>query len=285
MGIALLHDLKGGEILKEPVIVDKEVLIPAGTSLKQEYISLMETLGIEAVVVIDPSGVEENSFFQKEKEEFVEQVRKILEKHIFGKKDSLKELAPLAENIIQKIAILDEGEAYDYKVRNTDLYEHTVMTTALSILLAKELKLSSKIQLEIAIGCLLHDIGLRYVTVDYVNRSLEERSDTELFEFKKHTVLGYTALESEKWIPNQSKMMVLSHHERKNGSGYPLKQKNKEIGCKIIQVCDTFDCMVSGMECKRCSLEEALTYIEEQSGILFEKEIVDILLKIIKKRK
>lgn len=282
MGIALLHDLKGGEILKEPVIVNGDILIPAGTSLKQEYINLMETLGIEAVVVIEPCGVEENSFFQKEKEEFVEQVRKILENHIFGKKDSLKELAPLAENVIQKIAILDEADAYDYKERNTDLYEHTVMTTALSVLLAKKLKLSLEVQREIAIGCLLHDIGLRYVTVDYVNRSLEERSDTELFEFKKHTVLGYTALESEKWIPNQSKMMVLSHHERKDGSGYPLKQKNKEIGCQIIQVCDTFDCMISGMECKRCSLKEARAYLEEQSGILFEKEIVDILLKVIK---
>lgn len=284
MGIALLHDLKGGEILKEPVIVNGDILIPAGTSLKQEYINLMETLGIEAVVVIEPCGVEENSFFQKEKEEFVEQVRKILENHIFGKKDSLKELAPLAENVIQKIAILDEADAYDYKERNTDLYEHTVMTTALSVLLAKELKLSLEVQREIAIGCLLHDIGLRYVTVDYVNRSLEERSDTELFEFKKHTVLGYTALESEKWIPNQSKMMVLSHHERKDGSGYPLKQKNKEIGCQIIQVCDTFDCMISGMECKRCSLKEARAYLEEQSGILFEKEIVDILLKVIKQK-
>lgn len=282
MGIALLHDLKGGEILKEPVIVNGDILIPAGTSLKQEYINLMETLGIEAVVIIEPCGVEENSFFQKEKEEFVEQVRKILENHIFGKKDSLKELAPLAENVIQKIAILDEADAYDYKERNTDLYEHTVMTTALSVLLAKKLKLSLEVQREIAIGCLLHDIGLRYVTVDYVNRSLEERSDTELFEFKKHTVLGYTALESEKWIPNQSKMMVLSHHERKDGSGYPLKQKNKEIGCQIIQVCDTFDCMISGMECKRCSLKEARAYLEEQSGILFEKEIVDILLKVIK---
>lgn len=282
MGIALLHDLKGGEILKEPVIVNGDILIPAGTSLKQEYINLMETLGIEAVVVIEPCGVEENFFFQKEKEEFVEQVRKILENHIFGKKDSLKELAPLAENVIQKIAILDEADAYDYKERNTDLYEHTVMTTALSVLLAKKLKLSLEVQREIAIGCLLHDIGLRYVTVDYVNRSLEERSDTELFEFKKHTVLGYTALESEKWIPNQSKMMVLSHHERKDGSGYPLKQKNKEIGCQIIQVCDTFDCMISGMECKRCSLKEARAYLEEQSGILFEKEIVDILLKVIK---
>lgn len=284
MGIALLHDLKGGEILKEPVIVNGDILIPAGTSLKQEYINLMETLGIEAVVVIEPCGVEENSFFQKEKEEFVEQVRKILENHIFGKKDSLKELAPLAENVIQKIAILDEADAYDYKERNTDLYEHTVMTTALSVLLAKELKLSLEVQREIAIGCLLHDIGLRYVTVDYVNRSLEERSDTELFEFKKHTVLGYTALESEKWIPNQSKMMVLSHHERKDGSGYPLKQKNKEIGCQIIQVCDTFDCMISGMECKRCSLKEARAYLEEQNGILFEKEIVDILLKVIKQK-
>lgn len=285
MGITLLRDLKGGEILEEAVVVEKNVLIPAGTILKSEYIDIMKTLGVETVVVVEAAcSVEKPLFLKNEKKKYTDQIRKILENHIYGKKDSLKEIESLAKDVVEEIAALKEDAVYDYEERRADLYEHTIMTTALCILISKKLHLSLKEQIEIAIGSLLHDIGLRYITVNYVNQSLDEKSDTELFEFKKHTVLGYSALETEEWIPKEAKLMVLSHHERLDGSGYPLKQKNKEIGCKIIQVCDTFDCMVSGMECRRCNLNDALDYLEEHKGKLFEAEIVDALCNLIKRK-
>lgn len=75
--------------------------------------------------------------------------------------------------------------------------------------------------------------------------------------------------------------MVLSHHERKDGSGYPLKQKTKDIECNILQVCDAFDCMISGMECKRISVQQALETMIEVADLLFERKIVKVLQKIV----
>ena len=98
---------------------------------------------------------------------------------------------------------------------------------------------------------------------------------------KKHTILSYSALEGEDWISPVSKKMVLSHHERKDGSGYPLKQKTKDIECNILQVCDAFDCMISGMECKRISVQQALETMIEAADLLFERKIVKVLQKIV----
>lgn len=285
MGIRRLHDLKGGEILKEPVLSEEEVLVPAGTVLKPEYIELLKTLDVDAVIVEESEEHEKQFFFQEEREACVKRVQKILERHIYGKeKNSLQEIEAFADEFMEKAAMLDEYATYDYEERKPDLYEHTVMTTALTLVVSKRLRLSLEEQKEIVIGALLHDIGLRYITVSYVNQSMEERSDTELFEFKKHTILGYSALELEDWVPMQARRMVLSHHERKDGSGYPLKQKNQEIGCRILQACDALDGMVSGMECRRMELNDVLDYLEAQRGILFDEKVVDILLTIIQRK-
>lgn len=285
MGIRRLHDLKGGEILKEPVLSEEEVLVPAGTVLKPEYIELLKTLDVDAVIVEESEEHEKQFFFQEEREACVKRVQKILERHIYGKeKNSLQEIEAFADEFMEKAAMLDEYATYDYEERKPDLYEHTVMTTALTLVVSRRLQLSLEEQKEIVIGALLHDIGLRYITVSYVNQSMEERSDTELFEFKKHTILGYSALELEDWVPMQARRMVLSHHERKDGSGYPLKQKNQEIGCRILQACDVLDGMVSGMECRRMELNDVLDYLEAQRGILFDEKVVDILLTIIRRK-
>lgn len=58
----------------------------------------------------------------------------------------------------------------DIKESNSDLYEHTVMVTLLSVLVSRKLKLDEKRKYNIAVGCLLHDIGLRFIVTRYKNR-------------------------------------------------------------------------------------------------------------------
>ena len=56
--------------------------------------------------------------------------------------------------------------------------------------------------------------------------------------------------------------MVLFHHENMSGTGYPLKRKLRELECKIIQVCDAFDGFISGMECKRLSVQDTISKMQ-----------------------
>lgn len=286
MRIRAVNVLNGGEILAEPVVTEKnEILIPKGTILKEEYIPLIKSLGVESLMLEDPYENYEDPnpiIVPSRLDKYVEKVRRLMESHIYhGASKSLKEFEIIANDIVREIDELPLDGIIDIKERNANLYDHTVMVTLLSVMVAKKLKLDNKKKYNIAVGCLLHDIGIRYITVQYENRNFENAEPVELFEYKKHTILGYSALEEEGWIPPISMKMILCHHENMNGTGFPMKQKNKEIECKIIQACDAFDCYISGMECKRISVQEALNMMMSEIDVKYDKKVVNNLISSV----
>ena len=205
-------------------------------------------------------------------------VRRLMESHIYHDGKSLKKFEIIANDIVNDINDMPYDVIVDIKERNSDLYEHTVMVTLLSVLVARKLKLDEKRKYNIAVGCLLHDIGLRFIVTRYKNRDFSNADPAELFEYKKHTILGYSALDEESWIAPISMKMVLSHHENMAGTGFPMKQKNKELECRIIQACDAFDSLIRGMECKRICVQEAINQIKENDGGRYDNKIIKCLL-------
>ena len=266
---------------------EKEILIPKGTELKSEYIPLIQSLEIESLMLEDPyEDYEKPHFIIQENsiKKYTESVRKLIEGHIYHENDkSLKIFEVIANDIVKEINSSTAEAILDMKERSSNLYEHTIMVTLLSVLVGKKLKLDEQRLYNLALGCLLHDIGLRYVTIPYEDRDLTTVEPAEMFEYKKHTILGYSALQDEKWIPQISRKMILSHHENMEGTGFPMKQKYKETECRIIQACDAFDCYSSGMECKRMSVQEALDIIIGNAGKKDDKAVVDNLVSTVAK--
>ena len=288
MRIRAVSKLIGGEILAEAILTrEKEILIPKGTELKSEYIPLIQSLEIESLMLEDPyEDYEKPHFIIQENsiKKYTESVRKLMEGHIYHENDkSLKIFEVIANDIVKEINNSTAEAILDMKERSSNLYEHTIMVTLLSVLVGKKLKLDEQRLYNLALGCLLHDIGLRYVTIPYEDRDLTTVEPAEMFEYKKHTILGYSALQDEKWIPQISRKMILSHHENMEGTGFPMKQKYKETECIIIQACDAFDCYISGMECKRMSVQEALDIIIGNAGKKYDKAVVDNLVSTVAK--
>ena len=288
MRIRAVSKLIGGEILAEAILTrEKEILIPKGTELKSEYIPLIQSLEIESLMLEDPYEDYEKPHFIIQEDsikKYTESVRKLMEGHIYHENDkSLKIFEVIANDIVKEINSSTAEAILDMKERNSNLYEHTVMVTLLSVLVGKKLKLDEQRLYNLALGCLLHDIGLRYVTIQYEGRDLTAVEPAEMFEYKKHTILGYSALQDETWIPQISRKMILSHHENMEGTGFPMKQKYKETECRIIQACDAFDCYISGMECKRMSVQEALDIMIGNAGKKDDKAVVDNLVSTVAK--
>lgn len=287
MRIKAVSKLIGGEILAEAILTkEKEILIPKGTELKKEYIPLIQSLEIESLMLEDPYEDYEKPHLiiqENRVNKYVDSVRKLIQGHIYQNGKTLKEFEVIANDIVKEINSTSEDAILDIKERNSNLYEHTVMVTLLSVFVGKKLKLDDKKLYNIAVGCLLHDIGIRYITIPYENRDLTAVDPAEMFEYKKHTILGYSALQNETWIPPISMKMILSHHENAEGTGFPMKQKNKEIECKIIQVCDAFDCYISGMECKRMSVQDALAQIIENIDTKYDRKVVEYLASNVAK--
>ena len=277
--------LKGGEVLAEPIVSQRQdTIIPRGTVIKIEYLPLIASMGIQTVMIEDPyedyetpHPIIENPHFDY----FVRRIKGIMEGHIYQSNSSLREFEMIANEIIKETQEIPNDIIIDVTERDADLYEHTIMVTLLSVFIGKRLHLDRKKLYNLALGSLLHDIGIRYITVPYESINPKTVDPVAMFELKKHTILGYSALDNENWIPDISRKMILSHHERIDGSGYPMRQKNKEIEIRIIQVCDLFDCCVTGMEGTRQSLQDTLRILAERAGIGLDKKVVEQLLDIV----
>lgn len=103
-------------------------------------------------------------------------------------------------------------------------------------------------------------------------------SDYEISEYKKHPIYGYSALKNETWLSDVSKDIILMHHERINGSGYPLKTRNISLECRIVSICDAFDERICGIGCKRIKVYEAIEYLKFHKDKKFDGKVVDIFL-------
>lgn len=284
MKIVKTSDLKGGEVLAKPILTSEiRVLLSDGIVLRPEYIAKIEELGIKEVYIKEENIHEEAALLLKSDvgNIFHSKVKNIIEKHTYHNNKELIELSHTADNIIE--SVLEEPEVinkiYDIKERSSDVYEHSVSICSYATLLALKLKFSKQSVHDIAVGCLLHDIGLRYVTVSFTDRDLESFTRTELTEYRKHPIYGYTALQNEKWISELSKKIILNHHELIDGSGYPLKAKDIPPEVKVVSVCDVFDEMICGIGCKRQKVYKAVEYLKTFRGFLYDVNIVNTFLE------
>lgn len=283
MIIQKIANLKGGEILAKTVMTsDYKILLSEGVKIRKEYIEKLKELGIKEVVIEDEINTQEVKILKDETEKnFKDKVQNIIEKHTYRHSKELVELSKTADNIISNL--LEEEEVmeriYDIKERNSDIYEHSINICSLAILMSLKMKISQDKIHDIGVGCLLHDLGLRYITVDYVDRNIEEFSELELAEYKKHPIYGYSALKDETWISELSKEIILYHHENIDGSGYPLKFIEIPIEVKIVNICEQFDEMICGIGYRRRKVFEAIQYLKNNKGILYDSKLIDVLLR------
>ncbi len=284
MKLCKVDDLTGREILGRDVVTPEyNILLSSGILLKREYIEKLKELNIREVYVKEEEPDTKAVVILKEEVEecFKVKVRNILEKHTYSHNENLMELCQTADYIITNI--LEEEEVvekiYDIKERSPDIYEHSINLCSLSTIVALKMGLSQKMVHDIGVSSLLHDLGLRYLTISYENLSLDELTELECAEYKKHPIYGYSALRDENWISEASKNMILYHHERLDGSGYPLKATDISQECRIMQICDAFDEMICGIGCERTRVYEAVKYLRDNKDIKFDGKIVDILLE------
>lgn len=279
-----LDEINEGEILARPLMTwDYQVIMPAGAALRKEYIDRISDLGILEVYVEDEK-TEQNQYSilnNNIKNTVNKKVRDILERHTYQNNEELAELNSAADNIITTILEDDRvvEKIFDIKERSTDIYEHSINVCALAILTALKLKVEKDKIHDIGVGCLLHDIGLRYITVDFLGKDMESLGRKEQTELKKHPVLGYSSLKDENWISDLSKYIILYHHERADGSGYPLHLREIPLECRIVAVCDAFDEMICGITYRQIKTYEAIEYFKNYKGVKFDGRVVNTLLE------
>ena len=283
-----ISEIRGGEILANPVISSEyHVLLAEGTVLQKEYIENLKDLGITEVYIyerrIERSRGEIKSA-NREIEKICEaRVKNILEQHVYQDNRELEKLRETATVIIENI--LEEenvtNRMLEIKERNADIYEHSLNCCVLSIILGMRFNLKSSVLHAIGTGCLLHDMGLRYISVKYNNVDINNMPENQKIEYKKHSIYGYSSIEKENWLDEVSKNIILYHHERLDGTGYPFRRKKLTREVSVMSICDTFDEMICGIGCKQKKVYKAVEYLKSNKDVKFDGKIVDEFLKII----
>ena len=282
--------LKGDEILAVPIMAYSDiVLIHADTLIKKEYIEKLLELKIKYVYIKSDTDFMESKRkvygIEETKKQSLVLVKSILEQHIYKQNRDLKKVKEAAEKIVE--SVLSEPEIINNitEIRNlsTDMYSHSINVCLFSTIMAISLNMS-KIQVRnTAVGAILHDIGLRYISVPYINIDIIDMNNKDTLEYKKHTILGYSAVQEATWLTETSKEIILLHHEREDGSGYPFQKKINKIKpeVKLVSLCDDFDSFISGIGSKRMKIYEAIEYIKVCAESLYDLTMVTKLMELI----
>jgi len=164
-------------------------------------------------------------------------------------------------------------------------HDHQHRVCQLAVPLAREMKLPEDKIEGIRIASLIHDIGKIGLPTEILSKP-GKLTDIEFGLIKGHSQIGYNILKSIDFsypIAN----IVLQHHERLDGSGYPnnLKGDKTLLEAKIIGIADVVEAMSSFRPYRPAKgIDKALEEISQNKDILYDPEVVDACLKLFKEK-
>ncbi len=158
-------------------------------------------------------------------------------------------------------------------------YTHSVNVGVLSVSLAKVLYRGSSTEKlhELGAGFFFHDLGKVRVRSEIINKP-GRLDEAEMGEMRTHPYKGYEILDETGFLTAEAELIVLQHHERADGTGYPRGLKGHEIHeyGRICSIADVFDALTSRRSYhKERTPYEALELMREQMLGHFERDLFE----------
>lgn len=160
---------------------------------------------------------------------------------------------------------------------------HALRMEDLSAQVAEKLDLEESMINDIRLLAKFHDIG-KVGIPDYILFKPDKLSSTEMSEMKRHSEIGYHIAAATPDL-NPIAHLILKHHERWDGGGYPLGMKGKDIPieCRILSVVDSFDAMNNDRPYRKALTREmALAELQKCSGSQFDPTVVEVFIELLK---
>ena len=165
-------------------------------------------------------------------------------------------------------------------------YTHSPYFVRLVALLSHELNLDEKQTESLKYASLLHDTGKVDIPMEILTKTTK-LTPHEYTIIRRHPIQGAEILKHLQ-ILKPVIPIIMHHHERYDGTGYPSRLKKGQIpeGARVMAVADAFEAMVYGRPYReRMTIPEAVREIKKKSGSQFDPKVVDAFLRIVKKIK
>lgn len=163
---------------------------------------------------------------------------------------------------------------------------HQLNVSELATAIAREMKLTEDKIEGIRIASLVHDIGKISIPAEILSKPIK-LNEIEYSLIKDHSQIGYNILKTIDF-PWLVAKIVLQHHEKIDGSGYPQGLKGNQIllEARIIGIADVIEAMSSHRPYRPAlGIDKALEEIYKNKGNLYDSEVVNVCIKLFKEKR
>lgn len=187
----------------------------------------------------------------------------------------------IVEEILEKKSV--SFDLTDLRTFDEYTYAHSVNVAIFSCVIGMGMGLAENDIEMLVTAAILHDLGKLLIRAEILNKP-GRLTQEEYQIMKSHAFRSYEMIKDRWDLSAHIKTAVLYHHENEDGSGYPdgIEGNKLHIFAKIIHVADVYDALISKRPYKEpYSPHEATEYLMGGCGILFNKEVVETLLRYV----
>lgn len=268
-----------------------EMLLNSGATLRYAYVEKIKELGYGGLYIEDDLSRDIEII-----EIISEDLRYKALKTIKGAFIGMEKKSGSFEDYLGSISVI-VGDIVDGVVENKDTmvnmldlktfddytFLHSTNVAVLSLILGVALDFN-KIELQrLGLSAILHDIGKVFIPKNILNKP-DKLTEDEFKIMQTHSGRGYEYLKINYDFPMSSYLGVLQHHEKYNGTGYPLKLEGEQIHLygRIISIADVYDALTSTRPYRKAMVpSEAIEYVMANGGSHFDPSFVEYFTKKI----
>lgn len=282
-----IHYVLPGMILQSPVLNNNgQLLLRKESVLTNRHIASLKLLKILTLDVKIHNKLLENPFGFNYT--VSTSALDIIEKFLQGSnKFTFASLMKIIEDIVSG---LTEGKIITQNLTNlcsTDIYTyaHSVDVCMLSVSIGYMLDYSKSKLVSLGCGSLLHDIGKTEIPINLLNKPGKLTED-EFNEIKRHPKLGYDMAKKIEEIPSKESLnIILNHHEKFDGTGYPRGLRGNQISEMdvICSLADVYNAVTTDRSYRKAlPPHEAYEMIMASGGGMYKYDVVTAFLKLVK---
>lgn len=285
MRLVSVERVKPGDVLGQSILgVDGCIMLREGVTLTEKYIGKLMDMGIIYLYIKD-SYLEdikpEDPQFIEYKSEAIKSLSKVFSKLNYSDTICVKNTLSIINDIVEYLIDnkeIDSSYLMEIKTFDNYTYVHCLNTCVLALFFGVQMAFSRNMLIDLGAGALLHDLGKTQVPIEVLNKN-GKLTKEEFNIIKKHPEYGYKMVKDVKDISEISKSVILEHHERVDGNGYPRRLSGNSISkySRIACISDVYDAIASDRVYRRgFPANEAYEFILGGSGTFFDENLVNI---------
>ncbi|MBP2628500.1 MAG: metal dependent phosphohydrolase [Firmicutes bacterium] len=272
--------------LSKPLISpDGTILLHEGIVIKERYIEYLRNKGFTSLFVGDPQiqEIQEsagNSYSLKDSQDAIGDAQKAIHRFSVGKGASLDKVKKIVSEWINQLVQKPENMINILDIRRKEgyMFSHAVNTCILSIMTGIAMGYDAKQLDELGLAAMLHDVGKIKFSKNVAQQFPYNLKNNEREEYRRHPFYSLEILREKDTVSVNVLNACFQHHERWNGSGYPMGIKGDIISeyAQIISIADVYERLIVGTPQRLPTpVYYAAAILNKASGEYFNPAIID----------